>query len=229
MYIDPTGEIFEYSGEDAEKNLEKYRRHLEKCGKKCENELNILNRLAKSDVTYVINLKAGKDQSATGEGELTSDGSKIFVNIDNVGGPSGEKYSLNARFAHELEHARQFEDGELSFFKTEDGKWVATNYDLTDEVNAHSAMLGPGSSADQLVRDNFGNISKSTLGNFASAKTEEDRLEVIRGSSYGKKGIADTPKNFQPAPSVSGGKKAGELVRTDRYFGRIYATKAIKY
>ncbi|MBL0240346.1 MAG: RHS repeat protein [Chloracidobacterium sp.] len=225
-FVDPTGEIYEFSSSDAESQFNQYKDYLEKCGSKCEDELKTLNRLLNSKVTYLINLKSGDDKSKTGEGELRTDGKKIIIDIDNVGGPSGEQYSLRSRFAHELEHGRQFDNGELAFSSDDGGKtWRPVAFDLSDEVKTHSAMLRVASASDFTNKDAGGRVvGRSRLGDFKNAKSDEERLDVIRASNYGVKrmNLADGPINFQPAKSISDGKKPGEIVQTTAWFGRIY-------
>ncbi len=225
-FVDPSGEVYEFSSKDAEERFKKYKEFLEKCGERCAKELKTLNRLHESKITYVINLKSGKEQSASGEGELTTDGEKIFVNIDNIGGPDGETYSLNSRFAHELEHGRQFEDGELAFrYDERAGRWVAAAYDLTDEVKAHEAMLSVATASDYTNdRRSRGTFRKTLLGDFRSARNDEARLGVIRASNYGQRGknLQEGPVNFNPAGAIAGEKKPGELVQTSQWFGRIH-------
>ena len=103
--------------------------------------------------------------------------------------------------------------------------WRPVAFDLSDEVKTHSAMLRVASASDFTNKDAGGRVvGRSRLGDFKNAKSDEERLDVIRASNYGVKrmNLADGPINFQPAKSISDGKKPGEIVQTTAWFGRIY-------
>lgn len=92
---------------------------------------------------YIINVTTDPvGGGGEAEGSLTTDGQSVFVNVRNLGN-NHETFSLDSRFAHELEHGRQFENGEIAFTKTADGKWVPnpTSYDINDELNAFKEQL----------------------------------------------------------------------------------------
>src|SRR5262249_50349408 len=107
-FFDPTGETISFADKEARKRFDEYIEFLNKDKEKNKSELATIERLKSSDVDYQIGV-GGKDFEGA-EGNLTTDGNKIFVSISNVGGPNGETFSLNSRFAHELEHARQFDN-----------------------------------------------------------------------------------------------------------------------
>jgi RHS repeat-associated protein len=221
-FVDPNGEIIDYADNDSRKAYEEYEKFLNKDPKKYASELATLNQLKNSDVTYVINLgeKAGK-----GEGELTTDGNKIFININNVGGPSGETFSRNSRLAHELEHGRQFDSGELSFYKDpKTGQWTAspTTYDIGDEVKAFKAQQNVSQDSDYWTNKGGGAQRQSLLREFSNAKTDDERAGVLSRSAYpGRNQNRDSNVHFSPRE----GYKPGQLIRpTDRpnYFGRVH-------
>jgi hypothetical protein len=91
-------------------------------------------------VNYIVNatIMTGK-----GEGFLSADKhGNVLVNVRNVGGPAGETMDIKGRLAHELEHARQFDQGELGLAGNgRDWGPLVASYDLFDEVNAFSAQL----------------------------------------------------------------------------------------
>jgi RHS repeat-associated protein len=223
VFIDPTGEKIAYKNKDSEAAYNEYVTYLQNCGKKCEQELATVVQLKDSDVTYVINLA---EKAGSGEGELTTDGDKIFININNVGGAAGETFSRNSRFAHELEHGRQFDSGELSFNKDEKtGEWRASStYDIGDEVKAFTAQMHVSVGSDYWADKGGGGTRKpSLLRDFANAKTDDERAGVLSRSAYpGRNQTRDSNVRFSP----SEGYKPGQLIRpTDRpgYFGRVHS------
>jgi RHS repeat-associated protein len=215
-FIDPTGEIIDYANKDSRKAYDEYEKFLNTYSKKYASELATLNQLKNSDVTYVIKLG---EKAGSGEGELTTDGSKIFINLNNVGGSSGETFSFNSRFAHELEHGRQFDNGELTFLKGSDGKWQPsrTTYDIGDEVKAFKAQQNASIGADYFKKG-ADTGQPSLLRDFANAKTDDERAGVLARSAYPNR----NPR--QNSDFVYAGKenyKPGQLVRTNDSFGRV--------
>jgi RHS repeat-associated protein len=153
--LDPTGEIIDFErdkngdltkkGKEAEALYKKYVDFLNKDPKKYASQLATVAKLDKSNVTYLVNVTSRELQgSHEAEGRTSTDGTNVTVTIRNIGGPQGEKFSLEGRFAHEFEHARQFEDGEFNFVRTSSGEWVPdrSTYDIYDEVKAFNAQLG---------------------------------------------------------------------------------------
>jgi hypothetical protein len=212
-----TGEIISYADKEARKKFDEYVEFLNKDKDKYKSELATIERLKNSEVDYQLGV-GGKDFEGA-EGNLTTDGNKVFVSISNVGGPGGETFSLNSRFTHELEHARQFDNGELTFYKGEDGKWRPSpaTYDIGDEVKAWKAQLNSSITSDYWKRDGGGQ-KPSLLRDFANAKTDDERAGVLARSSYPNR----NPN--QNSDYVYAGKenyKPGQLVRTDTGFGRV--------
>lgn len=153
-FIDPTGMIVDFEkdnkgnltkkGKNSKEHYEAYVAEVEKLAAKDPQKygslLDTITKLKDSEVIYIIKVDT-KSSSDTSEGFLSTDGENIFVNIRNLGN-NNEKFNMNSRFAHELEHARQFEDGELSFNKDSKGNWGPSNtYDIYDEVKAFKEQL----------------------------------------------------------------------------------------
>ena len=216
--LDPTGEKIEYKNKESEEEYKEYVAYLENCGKKCEKELATVVQLKDSDVTYVINVA---EKAGAGEGELSTDGNKIFININNVGGAFGENFSRRSRFAHELEHGRQFDSGELSFIKNKHGNWVPNpgTYDIGDEVKAFQAMQHVAEDSDYSMREPGTNTRKpSLLREFANAKTDQERADVLSQSAYPRR---NQRRDSDVAFSSDSGYKPGQLVQTGDYFARV--------
>jgi RHS repeat-associated protein len=220
-FIDPTGEIIAFADKEAREKFENYEKFLNTDTKKYAAELNTLNQLKNSEVEYQINVGGNFAEGA--EGNLTSDGSRVFVSISNVGGPSGEVFSLNSRFAHELEHARQFENGEFAFVRNQAGEWnpSRTNYDIGDEVKAWKVQQNASTDSDYF-QSKSGRQEPSTLSKFSRAKTDDERAGVLVRNGYPNRNPnRDSNVRF----SASEGYKPGQLIRpSDRpnFFGRVH-------
>ena len=146
-FTDPIGETisFRNGDPDSQKAFDEYEKFINKDPKKYAKEIATLKQLRSSDVNYIVIL-GGRQKSETAEGNTGPDekGDNILVRIRNIGGASGETLDRNGRFAHELEHARQFDSGELAYRRdTKTGEWSADrlSYDVMDEVNAFNAYL----------------------------------------------------------------------------------------
>lgn len=116
---------------------------------------------------------------------------------------------MNGRLAHELEHGRQFDDGEISFLKNSKGKWTAspTTYDIGDEINAFKAQLRASPS------DAF----RSFLPSFANARTDDERKGVLVRISDGYREAAKRGMgNNLNVP----GKNPGDLIKSSDAIGR---------
>jgi RHS repeat-associated protein len=217
-FIDPTGEIVTFANDDAKKQYEEYLKFLNTDKDKYANELATVNRLQDSEVEY--RLSVGGNFSEGAEGNTTTDGKRINIAISNVGGgSSGETFSLNSRFSHELEHGRQFDNGELIFYKGADGSWHPNPgiYDIGDEVKAWKAQLNTSIGPDYWKGEGK-ERQPSLLREFANAKTDDERAGVLARSAYPNR----NPK--QNTDYVYAGKenyKAGQLVRTNDTFGRV--------
>lgn len=212
-FIDPSGEIIDYANKDSRKAFEEYEKFLNKDKKKYASELATLNQLKNSDVTYMIEV-GGKQSSETAEGNTVPDaeGKSILVRIRNIGGAQGEKFDRNGRFAHELEHARQFDSGELAFARSQDGKWNPLSYDIYDEVNAFNAQI----TVSPPIKDT------PLLQSLRDERINDgDRARLLINRAY--PGL----ENRQERANVdrAWGAKPGELVRPAAnrpFFGRVY-------
>lgn len=192
--LDPTGETIDFekdkngsltkNGTYSQEEYEKYKDLLNKDPKKYASELATLNRLEGSKINYIIGVTT-KDVAGGGEAEgLTStDGTNVLVTIRNRGNGQ-EKFTIEGRFAHELEHARQFDNGEFHFVRTASGVWAPDpkTYDIYDEVRAFKAQLDvtapvKDTSMLRMLRDD--------------RLTDADRASVLR-SSYPKRNQTDT-------------------------------------
>ncbi len=203
--------------------LEKYRAYVTYLASdpaRFERDIATLARLEHSDVIYVIRIA---DTFESGiEGSLTTDGERIFVNVSNRGGVR-QAASLNSRLAHELEHARQFDAGEIAFSrdaKTKHWTPVYSSYDIGDEVKAWEAQLRLASPRDfWFSADKVG--EGTLLQIFAEAGTPERRADVLLRNGYTDRNpVVDSDVVF-PA---STGFKAGQVVRPDgdrTFFGRV--------
>jgi RHS repeat-associated protein len=220
-FIDPTGEIITFANKEARERFEEYEKHLNEDKKKYASELQTVNQLKESDVEYQLRT-GGNFQEGT-EGNVTTDGNRILVGISNVGGPQGETFSLNSRFAHELEHARQFDSGEFAFFKDAKGQWRTSpaSYDIGDEVKAWKAQLNNAIATDYW-KNAGGTKKQSTLSLFSQAKTDDERAGVLVRNGYPNR---NPHRDSNVVFSSKEGYKPGQLIRpTDRpgFFGRVH-------
>jgi RHS repeat-associated protein len=216
--LDPTGETIDFekdkngnltkNGTYSQEEYEKYKDFLNKDPKKYANELATLNRLEGSKINYIIGVTT-KDVAGGGEAEgLTStDGTNVLVTIRNRGN-NQEKFTIEGRFAHELEHARQFDNGEFHFVKTASGIWTPDpkTYDIYDEVRAFKAQLD----VTAPVKDT------PMLRNLRDDRqTDSDRASILR-SSYPKRNQTDTNVTYLwGAPS-------GALVRPNAQHPNVF-------
>ena len=148
------------------------------------------------------------------------------MNINNVGGSQGETFSLNSRLAHELEHGRQFDSGELAFRRDpKSGKWNpdGLSYDIHDEVKAFEAQQRTSIGSDYW-QTRHGQKQPSLLNDFANARTEDERAGVLARTAYPDRNNKE--RNVSVGPSTGYG--PGELIRpTDNgpiknYFARVH-------
>jgi RHS repeat-associated protein len=165
--LDPTGATIDFdkdkngnltkNGKYSQDLYKKYVEFLNKDSKKYASQLQTIARLEKSEVNYLVNVTTSElSGSHEAEGRTSTDGANVLVTIRNIGGPQGGKFSIEGRFAHELEHARQFDEGEFSFVKAANGEWIPdrSSYDIYDEVRAFKAQLdvSPPTADTQLLR-----------------------------------------------------------------------------
>lgn len=189
--------------------------------------LATVEQLRESDISYVVTSYRPTLEGV--EGCLTSDGQSIFINLTNVGGPQGEVASLNSRIAHELEHARQFDDGEIGFSRdAQTGNWNPTraSYDIGDEVKAWEVQLLASQPKDFWIKsDGLGVWVPSLLRLFADAPSPEAKSDVLRAHGYTDRYPLF---NSQVAFPKKAGYQAGTVVRPEMrkdFFGRVFGDR----
>ena len=212
-FVDPTGETISFNDKESERAFNEYEKFINKNPKKYAQEIATLKQLRDSDVNYIPVL-GGQQASPTAEGNTVPDaaGQNILIRIRNIGGPQGEKLDRNGRFAHELEHARQFDNGELAFTRTVSGGWEPLNYDIYDEVNAFDSILRVAPPVKDTVD------LKMLRDDRLSGK---ERARILTSRSYPNLKNRQEPSNVSPRD----GAKPGQLVRpakNQHFFGRIY-------
>jgi hypothetical protein len=177
-------------------------------------------------VTYKISLGGSNTFSGGTEGEVTSDGKNVLVTLGGVGGPQGERYSLNSRFAHELEHARQFDSGEFAFaFDAKTGKLLGeVNSDISSEVEAWQAQIIASTASDFQVKGGSKQpeFQFRVLEEFQKATTNDERAGVLARISDTYKSIADRTNqrgNYGENFTLNNLVPPGTLIRpSDRVF-----------
>jgi RHS repeat-associated protein len=216
-FIDPTGEIISFANDDAEKKYEEYLAYLNCDPEKYKNELATAKQLFDSEVEYQIGIGNQKEGA---EGSTTTDGQKVFLTVSNIGGASGETFSLNSRFGHELEHGRQFDSGEFGFIKDSKGNWVPNpnTYDIGDEVKAWNVQLHLAAPGD-FWTNKGGSRQAGLLSQFSNAKTDDERAGVLARTSYPSRNMRMNSNNDFAGSS---GYTPGQLVRTENIFLRVH-------
>jgi hypothetical protein len=217
-----------FDGDGARKRFAAYVALLERRPAKYASELETVGQLARSDVEYLV--RVGGDFGPGVDGELTTDGERVIIRISDGRGANGRgtemftRFSERACFAHELEHARQFDSGEFAFERDPaSGHWHAErpSFDISDERRAWEAQLRLATSED-FWRRNIGAATRepSLLALFAAARTDTERDGILEQHGYGH--LWRVPNSVW-APLVSGF-PAGALVGPERIpnlFGRI--------
>ena len=207
----------------ARAKFDAYRERLERDPSKFAEEIATLRQLERSDAPYHLTIGGPFEQGV--EGNLTTDGERIFVNVSDEGGPYGEVASLNSRFAHELEHARQFDAGELAFGRDPTtGKWhpLHTSYDIGDEVKAWAAQLKLSIARDFWCTSS-GNLRPTLLKRFADTDGDGARAAVL--TQYGAYAGRRPIPNCNVVVRSKTGFVARQLVRPGErpnFFGRIH-------
>jgi RHS repeat-associated protein len=201
--IDPFGEEIDFAGKnkkEREANKEYYDNYVKYVNSLADDNPDkarlqaTIKQLEESSVTYVINVTTNIGSGGEVEGKVEPDenGNKIMVNIRNLGNKH-EEWSMNSRFAHELKHAQQFDNGEIGFYKdSKSGNWFVTqgSYDSFDEVNAYkdSVAIGVTNGSDNMnpklrgiitgIRDAKGDRNKE-LDAYKTYRNLDDK-KVIR-------------------------------------------------
>jgi hypothetical protein len=219
-----SGASIMFADAKSKQRFDEYRSLLEQDPSKYADQIATIRQLERSDVQYVISVCGGLGNGV--EGKLSSDGERVIIYITDVGGPGAETASLHSRFAHELEHARQFDAGELGLARDpRTGHWASHygSYDIGDEVAAWRAQLGVASAHD-FWRRRDGISVPTVLRLFKDARTDEERAKVLVQNGY---------KNVNPIFSsnvrfaAAAGHAAGDVVRPDlsrgeNLFGRVF-------
>ena len=212
-----------FAGDAARERFEAYVAFLERDPARFEAELATVRQLERSEVEYRFTV--GGEFEWDVEGSLTTDGDRVLVNIAGSRGGDGAPASANSRIAHELEHARQFDDGEIAFEQDAASKrWGAhrASYDIGDEVKAWAVQLHVSVETDLWKRMKGETVARpSLLGEFAIAGTDEERARVLASRGYG---TVRRVSGSDVAFTREGGYAARQLVRpepTRRFFGRV--------
>jgi hypothetical protein len=226
--VAPAAAAVTFDGERAERAYQAYVAYLERDPATLAPELATVRQLEQSDVEYRV--RVGGAFRPGVDGELTTDGERVFVSISDGAGPGGRgsevfsRYSERACLAHELEHARQFDNGEFSFERNPlSGRWHAESpsFDISDEMRAWKVQLRLSNDKDFWRRpEGRSQARPSLLAEFAAAKTDAERMRVLQKNGYG--GIYDVPNCVVSAPTSKS--RVGQLVRPDRvpnFFGRV--------
>jgi hypothetical protein len=217
-----------FDGAQAQRKVAAYVAFLERHSAKYASELATVGQLERSEVEYRV--RVGGDFRESVDGELTTDGERVLIHISDGAGANGRggepftRFSERACLAHELEHARQFDDGEFAFERDPaTGRWHAhrPSFDISDERRAWEAQLRVSNGEDfWRVRGGDPKPRPSLLAMFAAARTDAERENILRRNGYGA--LYAVP-NCAWAPSA-GGFQVGALVRPDvvsNVFGRI--------
>jgi hypothetical protein len=224
----PAAASVTFEGERAERAYRAYVAYLERDPATLAPELATIRQLEQSDVEYRV--RVGGDFRAGVDGELTTDGERVFVSISNGAGLGGRGSELFSRFseraclAHELEHARQFDSGEFAFERDPaSDQWYAArpSFDISDERRAWEAQLRLANSKDFWRRyEGRAQAAPSLLAEFAAAKTDAERMRVLQKNGYGS--LYTVPNCVVAAPTSRF--RPGDLVRPERvsnFFGRV--------
>jgi hypothetical protein len=210
-----------FADDYSRKKFEAYAAHLEASPEQYPEELANLELLGRSEISYRIHVRSIETRGV--EAFLSTDGQGVLITLSNEGGCGGEVASLNSRFAHELEHARQFEMGELALARNPLSRvWSADalSYDIGDEARAWAAQLRLSVSRDFWINRD-GNPRPSLLMLFSLATSDEERMEVLVRGPYGR--VKRRP-GCGLVFVASSGLKAGQVVRLKgarELFGRV--------
>jgi RHS repeat-associated protein len=209
LFVDPTGRTIDFANESSQKLFDEYEKRLNKDPKKYKNELATIAKLRKSDVSYRIDATPTNYSKEQTEGQTGPDDSgNIIIGVRNRGGASGEKLDIFGRLAHELEHGRQFDDGEIAFVRADKG-WFAygPTYDVMDEVNAFSAQLNVAWPAkDDAFMKSLRGLDATGMG------------QRLLNGPYSHLKNRQPGSNWVPAPSLNLG-SGRQVHRTPTFYG----------
>jgi hypothetical protein len=222
-----TGSSILFVDDRARERFDEYRAFLNKDQKRFAAHLATIARLERSDVQYVIAVGVRFEPGV--EGALTSDGERVIVSVVDFNGPGAEVASLFSRFAHELEHARQFDAGELALARDpQTGKWRShyASYDIGDEIKAWEAQHVAASPQDYWLHRK-GIWVPTLLRVFANEKTDAGRARVLVQHGYSS---VNPVLNCNVRFAATAGYAVGQVVRPGltgetNVFGRVFAVE----
>jgi RHS repeat-associated protein len=216
-FVDPSGETVGSADKDSQSAYDNYKKLLYSDRVKYAKEITTLEQLEKSERNYVITLTTkGFDRNAEGYTRPDKDGN-ITIALKNEGNGS-EKLDLNGRMAHELEHGRQFDSGELTFAPDSKGIWSPyfEHYDVGDEVKAFNAYLNVATKAsDQRAYPIIRKLRRAENDAQKASYLLNGEYSNLEGRKYGS--------NYTPLKSL--GKQPGEIVRTGQFYGVVNSVK----
>lgn len=193
-----------------------------------KRHVTTIHQLQSSEIHY--HLVVGGESKHGIEGKVTSDGRSVFVRLTHVGGPNGEVASMNSRLAHEFEHARQFDSGEIAFCRDPlSGQWMPAIavYDIGDDVKAWEAQLEASVNPDFFVgaRSGTGFTSPSVLRQFADAGSFDERAKVLLANGYKDlRPISNANVRFTPEAQLAAGTVVHSGIR-ENFFGRVHGAR----
>lgn len=163
------------------------------------------------------------------EGWVTTDGRTVLVRVTHKGGPHGEVASLNSRLAHELEHARQVDSGEIAFTRdSATGRWGpgAASYDIGDDVKAWEAQVTAAIESDYWRRaQGTGLMIPSVLRLFADAPTRARRARVLLANGYRDvRPVVNANVGFTEKAKLEPGTVVYPTMK-ENFFGRVYGAR----
>ena len=215
-----------FANEEARRIFEGYVEFLGTDPDRFANHLSTIRQLQASEIHYELVMI---EEAGDGiEGRVTTDGRSVFIHLTHVGGPHGEVASMNSRLAHELEHARQFDSGEIAFARDPaTGRWgpLVATYDIGDDVKAWEAQLVASVGADFFDRARgTGVIIPSLLRLFADAGGFEARASVLMANGYTDlRPIVNSNVGFAAKAKLAAGTVVHPGMR-ENFFGRVHGT-----
>ncbi len=213
-----------FANEEARRIFDGYVEFLGSDPERFEQHLATIRQLQASEIHYQLVMI---EEAGHGiEGRVTTDGRSVFIHLTHVGGPYGEVASMNSRLAHELEHARQFDSGEIAFARdTSTGRWgpVVATYDIGDDVKAWEAQLAASVGTDFFDRARgTGVVIPSLLRIFADAGGFEARASVLMANGYKDlRPIVNSNVGFAAKAKLAAGTVVHPGMR-ENFFGRVF-------
>lgn len=205
-YTDPTGLKVEYADEKTRKFVEKYRASLDPNSQDYKN----LERLEKSEITFLIAIERLKKVNGTRLGGVTSyNGEQVTI---TVAPEDKAKFSLQSNLAHEIEHGVQVDRGELGFNQPViGGPWKPMFYDLGDEVAAWEAQV-----RNFTKRDRWHEAAQKLKAAAESQKPEE-MIKSLKKLFPFYSGVSEKRLDAPKTDDV----KPGQLLKSYRQIWRV--------